>query len=112
MTQDMGRVFPAQWEHFRDGVPQQRRDGNLAAAYGDLLCNPDPAVHEPAAQAWCRWEDTHVRTRPDDPPDPRYEDRSSGCASPDSSRTTFVTRPGWAPASYSTAPTGWKAFPA
>jgi proline iminopeptidase len=74
VTRDVGRFFPAEWERFRDGVPAELRDGNLAAAYGDLLFSADPAVHEPAAAAWCRWEDTHVRTHPDQPPDPRYED--------------------------------------
>ena len=31
ITRDMGRIFPAEWERFRDGVPEAERDGNLAA---------------------------------------------------------------------------------
>jgi proline iminopeptidase len=74
VTRTMGRVFPAQWEAFRDGVPEADRDGDLAAAYARLVQDPDPAVHEPAALAWCAWEDTHVATVPGYTPDPRYDD--------------------------------------
>jgi proline iminopeptidase len=74
VTRAMGRVFPEQWSRFRDHLPEADRDGNLAAAYARLLQDPDPAVHEPAAVAWCAWEDTHVATAPGSAPDPRYED--------------------------------------
>ena len=65
ITRSMGRVFPGEWEAFRDAVPPGDRDGNLAAAYARLLQDPDPAVHAPAAAAWCAWEDTHVATHPE-----------------------------------------------
>jgi proline iminopeptidase len=39
-----------------------------------LLQSRDPAIHEPAAAAWCAWEDTHVATVPGHTPDPRFED--------------------------------------
>jgi proline iminopeptidase len=74
VTRAMGRVFPEQWERFRDGVAPSERDGNLAAAYARLLQDPDPAVHEPAAKAWCDWEDTHIATQRSHQPSPRYED--------------------------------------
>jgi proline iminopeptidase len=74
VTRQMGRVFPKQWEQFRDHLPAEDRDGNLAAAYARLLGSPDPAVHEPAAAAWCAWEDTHVGTYPGHTHDPRYDD--------------------------------------
>jgi proline iminopeptidase len=74
ITRDMGRVFPEQWEHFLDGVDPAERDGNLAAAYARILQHPDPAVHAPAAQAWCAWEDTHVSTTAGYKSDPRYQD--------------------------------------
>jgi proline iminopeptidase len=74
VTRDAGRYFPAEWARFRDGVPAAERDGSLIDAYHRLLLNPDPAVHEPAARNWCAWEAAHVRTRPGDPPDPRYDD--------------------------------------
>jgi proline iminopeptidase len=74
LTRDVGRLFPAEWERFRAGVPAAERDGDLAAAYNRLLLDPDPAIHEQAARDWCRWEAAHVRTRPGEPPDPRYDD--------------------------------------
>ncbi|WP_022927778.1 prolyl aminopeptidase [Patulibacter americanus] len=74
VTRDVGRFFPDEWARFRDGVTPPERDGDLTAAYHRLLMSPNPNVHEPAARRWCRWEDAHVRTHQDDPPDPRYED--------------------------------------
>jgi proline iminopeptidase len=74
VTRDVGRLFPEQWAHFRDGVPEAARDGDLAAAYADLLAHPDRAVRDRAARGWCAWEDTHVSLRTDRTPDPRYDD--------------------------------------
>jgi proline iminopeptidase len=74
ITRDAGRFFPAEWARFRDGVPVAERDGSLVDAYHRLLLDPDPAVHERAARDWCAWAQAHVRTRPGDPPDPRYDD--------------------------------------
>jgi proline iminopeptidase len=68
ITRDMGRVFPREWDRFRAGVPEQDRDGNLAAAYSRLLHDPDPAVRAKAARNWCDWEDTHVSLAPDAAP--------------------------------------------
>ncbi len=75
LTREMGRVFPEQWRRFRDGVPEGERDGNLAAAYSQLLHDPDPAVRDRAARDWCDWEDTHVATHGAGiQPSKRYED--------------------------------------
>jgi proline iminopeptidase len=60
VTRTMGRLFPERWQSFVNHLPPDRRDGNLALAYNALLMDPDPAVHHPAALAWCQWEDTHV----------------------------------------------------
>lgn len=60
ITRDVGRVFPEEWERFRDHLPPGDTDGDLAAGYSRLLHSPDPAVRAAAATAWCRWEDTHV----------------------------------------------------
>ncbi|MEV0583095.1 prolyl aminopeptidase [Nonomuraea sp. NPDC050310] len=68
ITRDVGRIFPREWERFRDFVPEGEREGNLAAAYARLLA--DPAVREQAAVEWCAWEDTHVSL------DPRFEPSS------------------------------------
>jgi proline iminopeptidase len=68
ITRDMGRVFPREWERFRDGVPPAERDGDLAAAYSRLLHDPDPEVRAGAAHEWCLWEDTHMSLAPDAEP--------------------------------------------
>jgi len=74
ITRHMGRIFPEQWTRFRNGVPPEDRDGDLAAAYSRLLEDPDPKVRDQAARRWCAWEDTHVATTPNYRPDPRYRD--------------------------------------
>lgn len=74
VTRDIGRLFPAQWARFREGVPAGDRDGNLVEAYCRLLADPDPAVRAKAAKDWCDWEDSHVAIRADHQPDPRYRD--------------------------------------
>jgi proline iminopeptidase len=74
VTRDMGRIFPAEWARFRDGVPADERDGSLVEAYSRLLADPDPAVRERAARDWCAWEDVHVAIRSDHRPDPSYQD--------------------------------------
>jgi proline iminopeptidase len=74
VTRDMGRVFPQEWARFRDGVPEEDRDGDLSLAYSCLLESSDPEVRHEAAKAWCAWEDTHVATYPGHKPDPRYDD--------------------------------------
>ncbi|WIX75167.1 prolyl aminopeptidase [Amycolatopsis carbonis] len=68
ITRDMGRVFPREWERFRDGVPAAERDGDLSAAYSRLLHDPDPEVRAKAARGWCEWEDTHMSLAPDAAP--------------------------------------------
>lgn len=60
VTRTMGRIFPERWQEFRDFLPLDSRGGDLASAYNRILMDPDPVVHEPAAVAWCNWEDTHV----------------------------------------------------
>ncbi|HEX9999557.1 MAG TPA: prolyl aminopeptidase [Actinoplanes sp.] len=74
LTRDLGRIFPEQWERFRDAVPAAERDGNLPAAYARLLANPDEAVRDQAARAWCAWEDALVSNVPGAGSDPRWAD--------------------------------------
>ena len=74
ITCDIARVFPREWERFRDGVPVAERDGSLPAAYARLLAHADPVVRDAAARAWCDWEDTHVSLMPGWQPDARYDD--------------------------------------
>ncbi|WP_454777930.1 prolyl aminopeptidase [Georgenia muralis] len=76
LTRDMGRIFPEEWQTFRDGAgPGVAPDGSgLAAAYSKLLHDPDPAVRERAARQWCDWEETHPATHPAHRPNPRFAD--------------------------------------
>lgn len=70
----VGRYFPEAWERFRAGVPEPARDGDLVAAYYELLHHPDDAVREQAARDWCTWEDALMATTADAQPNPRYDD--------------------------------------
>ncbi|MGC0419865.1 prolyl aminopeptidase [Embleya sp. AB8] len=65
----VGRFLPAEWERFRDGVPQAERD-DLVAAYARLVSDPDPAVRERATFDWCAWEDAVVAGEPNGTPTP------------------------------------------
>jgi proline iminopeptidase len=70
----VGRFFPAEWERFRDGVPEEERDGDLLAAYARLTESPDPDVRARATHAWLAWEDTVVSQEPQGRPN-AYSDR-------------------------------------
>ena len=73
ITEQVGRIFPREWEEFAEA--SQRRPGErVVEAYDRLLRDPDPAVRDAAALAWCRWEDAHVSLTPGWQPDPRYAD--------------------------------------
>ncbi len=71
LYQGVAPLFPAQWAHFRAGVPHAERDGDLVAAYHRLLQDPDPAIHMKAAQDWCAWEAALVSVDPEATPEPR-----------------------------------------
>ena len=74
MTEDVGRIFPAEWECFASTVPGHLKHLDLIDAYATLLADPDPAVHDNAARAWCAWEDAHVSLTPGHTPNPRFQD--------------------------------------
>ncbi|MBF9195401.1 prolyl aminopeptidase [Microvirga terrestris] len=74
ITHGVGAFFPEAWSRFRDGAPEEERDGSLVEAYHRLLMNPDPSVHEKAARDWCDWEMAIVAVHPGHKPHPRYED--------------------------------------
>jgi proline iminopeptidase len=72
-TRGMGRFYTEDWRRFQAGVPAAERDGDLSVAYYRLLLDPDPAVHERAAQNWCDWDERQMRA-PGEAPSRRYED--------------------------------------
>ncbi|MGP4097119.1 prolyl aminopeptidase [Nonomuraea sp. KM90] len=70
----VGRFFPEEWERFRQGVPEADRDGDLLAAYGRLLSDPDQKVREKAARDWITWEDAVISLEGNGTPN-AYSDR-------------------------------------
>jgi proline iminopeptidase len=74
ITEDVGRIFPQEWDRFADAVPDRLRHLRLVDAYAAMLADPDPRVHDSAAREWCNWEDAHVSLTPGHTPNPRYLD--------------------------------------
>jgi proline iminopeptidase len=67
-------LYPEEWERFLAGVPEAQRDGDLVAAYYDLLRDADFGVRLKAAQDWHAWDTASVSVSPtaSPPPDPRH----------------------------------------
>ncbi|PRW62097.1 prolyl aminopeptidase [Actinopolyspora mortivallis] len=74
MTHTMGHVHPHEFAELLHHLPAERRDGNIPAAFHDLLVHPDPEIHHAAARAWCAWEDRVATLSGPVEPSPRYED--------------------------------------
>jgi proline iminopeptidase len=74
ITEDVGRIFPREWDKFASAVPEYLRHLRLIDAYATMLADPDPAVRDHAAREWCTWEDAHVSLTPGHTASPRYED--------------------------------------
>jgi len=62
----MGRFFPEAQAAFLAPIPRAER-GDLLAAFGRRLMDPDPAVHLPAAHAWADYEEACVSLLPQPP---------------------------------------------
>ncbi|TPQ21954.1 prolyl aminopeptidase [Streptomyces sporangiiformans] len=72
LTRGLGKIFPEAFERFLELVPEDERDGNLAAAYNRLIESPDPGLRARAARAWTDWETAFAPAPPRSVP--RYED--------------------------------------
>ncbi len=59
----MGWFFPEAHRAFTAHIPPDER-GDMLNAYYTRLINPDPAVHRPAAAAWCAYENACSRLIP------------------------------------------------
>jgi proline iminopeptidase len=59
-----GQLFPEQWARFLAPLGGSRFTGDAIAAYHDLLFDPDPEVHGPAAVAWSTWEAATITLQP------------------------------------------------
>jgi proline iminopeptidase len=71
LTRGLRAYFPEAWATFTADLTPEERDGDIAAAFGRRLADPDPAVVDQAAQAWCAWEDAML---PMYPPSEEFED--------------------------------------
>ncbi|QPZ37646.1 prolyl aminopeptidase [Paramicrobacterium chengjingii] len=58
-------LFPDLWERFVEPVALQDRN-HMVQAYAELLADPDPEVHVPAARAWSEWESSTITLRRDE----------------------------------------------
>ncbi|TLS42522.1 prolyl aminopeptidase [Streptomyces montanus] len=72
LTRGLGKIFPEAFERFLELVPEDERDGNLAAAYNRLIESPDPDLRARAARGWTDWETAFAPAPPRSIP--RYED--------------------------------------
>ncbi len=61
--QGMGRFFPEAYRAFAAAIPAAEH-GNMLQAYYRRLIDADPAVHKPAAAAWCAYENACSRLIP------------------------------------------------
>lgn len=60
-----GNMAPDFWAGYVAPVPpDERRFGNYMQAYAQLLADPDPSVHGPAAAAWSTWEASTITLVP------------------------------------------------
>jgi proline iminopeptidase len=74
ITEDVGRIFPREWDRFANAVPDHLRHLSLVDAYAAMLSDADLAVRDQAASEWCAWEDAHVSLTPGHVPNPRFQD--------------------------------------
>src|SRR5262249_22884714 len=44
ITEDVGRIFPQEWDRFANGVPDRLRQLRLVDAYATMLADPNPVV--------------------------------------------------------------------
>ena len=49
ITEDVGRIFPQEWDRFANAVPDHLRHLRLVDAYATMLADPDPT--EPIASS-------------------------------------------------------------
>ncbi|MDN5804515.1 MAG: prolyl aminopeptidase, partial [Microlunatus sp.] len=60
-----GQLFPDRYEQFLIPLGGADFTGDAIAGYHDLLFDPDPAIHGPAAVAWSTWEAATITLEPD-----------------------------------------------
>lgn len=63
ITEDMGRIFPREWEQF-EAASGRKPGQRIIDAYYERITDSDPTIRDAAAIAWCAWEDTHISLDP------------------------------------------------
>ena len=61
-----GQLFPERYAALLAPLGGRGFPGDVIAAYHDLLFDPDPAVHGPAAVAWSTWEAATITLEPNE----------------------------------------------
>lgn len=74
LTREAGRFFPEEHAAFVAHVPEAGAHGDLVDAYRRRLADPDPAIHGPAADAWCAWDRLQGAGDPRAPASSRWAD--------------------------------------
>ncbi|HEU0028556.1 MAG TPA: prolyl aminopeptidase [Ktedonobacterales bacterium] len=67
-------LFPEQWQRLRASAPDAERDSDVVEVYSRMLNDPDPAVRQRAAEAWCLWESATPAWPPSNTLSPRFTD--------------------------------------
>ena len=67
-------LFPDQWKQLLDSVAASHRGGDIVSTYYRMLNDPNPAIREQAAFAWCRWESATPSWPPTNDLSPRFTD--------------------------------------
>jgi proline iminopeptidase len=67
-------LFPEQWQRLCDAVPAALRDLDIIEAYSRMLHDPDGAVRDQAALAWCTWESATPAWPPTQGLSPRFKE--------------------------------------
>jgi proline iminopeptidase len=73
ITEGVGRIFPEVWAEFADAACRQPGE-RVVEAYARRLAGQDRSDARLAADAWDRWESTHVSLDPHWQPGPMFDD--------------------------------------
>jgi len=72
----LAMFYPEQWERFTSYARAHPHEPDIIDAYYARVTDPDPAIHHPAAEEWCRWESAIISSHPGPALASRYRDRT------------------------------------
>jgi proline iminopeptidase len=70
----LAMFYPGQWQRFEGYAREHSNEPDIVAAYNQMLLDPGPVVHLPAAQEWCRWESAVISPHPGPELQERFQD--------------------------------------